>query len=113
MPDGRAWACECSHLTAFAYGLDSSKFATATLQYNYMLKRGLIHFTGPPPPGSLVYYNISPPDGHVVFSLGGGNIITTPYNPKCEALGVVYETTVDHFRNEMGWSYLPPNWNVS
>jgi hypothetical protein len=109
-PNGTQWACWCDRFVAFAYGLSQSGFTSAWNHYNSVLARGMIHTDRNPPAGALVFYNVSRPSGHVVFSVGDGVVITTPYSLNCPAVGVVYKTTLGAFNNYLGWSW--PDWQV-
>ncbi len=105
-PDGRTpWACWCDHFAAFVYGRASSGYSSAQAHYSDLLHRGMVHYDRNPPTGALVFYDY--PNGHVVFSLGSGNIITTP---SCGTLNPVYQTTFGHFNRFLGWSWPNPEW---
>lgn len=103
---GRPWAGYCEHFVGWVYGRWASGHATAIAHYNYLNGLGMIHPGDTnPPPGALVFYNLGA-DGHVAYSFGGGQIITTP----AAAGQAVYVTTVGHFGNYLGWSYPDPGW---
>lgn len=112
----KPWACACDHFVGYVYGRTASGHNTAMDHYHFLLNLGMIHTDSDPPGGSLVFYGITLPGGHVAFSLGGGNIITTPWDPnaarepKCQAVGVVYETNLNHFDKYLGWSWPDPSW---
>lgn len=85
-PDGVFWGGNCDHFAAYINGLASSGYASAHDHYLSLKRRGLIHTGSPPPWASLVFSDWIDPTtgknlGHVAFSNGDGQIITTPSAP--------------------------------
>lgn len=105
----RPWACWCDHFVAEAFGMSASGYGNALGHYRDLRRRGQIHADLSPPPGALVFYNTSG-GGHVVFSLGMDEIVTTPYTSDCSAGGVVYVTNLSHFGAYLGWAYANAEW---
>ena len=101
-PDGvTPWSGNCDHFAAFVYGLPYSGYASAQAHFKDLQQRGMVHTDTNPPLGALVFFAISMPYGHVAFSYGNGNLISTPAS-KTQA---VYKTTIAGFRNYEGWSW--------
>ena len=109
-PAGHSWAGWCDNFVAFAYGLAHSGYATATDQYNDLDSRGLSHPGDVNPPlGALVFVDywdtsLQQDIGHVAFSFGGGQLISTP--PK-DGEGV-YVTSIAELSKSLtyrGWTY--------
>lgn len=100
------WNGWCDRFVANAYGRSNSGYATAYAHYLDMSRRGLIHKTGTPPAGALVFYGragVNGNAGHVQISEGNGSYITTASTVRRVNLtwpGAPY----------LGWSYANPEW---
>jgi uncharacterized protein YraI len=100
------WNGWCDRFVAVAYGRSSSGYTTAYNHYLDLNRRGLIHRTGTPPAGALVFYGATAGNGyagHVQLSEGNGSYITTAATVRRVSLtwpGAPY----------LGWSYANPEW---
>jgi hypothetical protein len=100
------WNGWCDNFVAHAYGRASSGYATAIAHYNALNARGLMHTTGTPPAGALVFFAgaaINKYAGHVMLSEGNGSYITSAATVRRVSLswpGAPY----------LGWSYADPEW---
>jgi cell wall-associated NlpC family hydrolase len=84
----------------------NSGYNTALEHASSLTDRGLLHAGDLAAPfGALVFYNTAG-GGHVAFSLGQRQIITTP----AKSGQSVYQTTIDHFPAYLGWSWADPEW---
>lgn len=88
----------CDRFAANAFGRPMSGFVNAKTHYFNWKQRGLIH-SGPPPIGTLVFYNTG--SGHVAISLGDGRIVTTP-NVAGQKVRIA---KLRDFPNYLGWAY--------
>jgi hypothetical protein len=93
----------CARFTGLAFGWGNSGWHTAEEGGDYMENQGLLHRTGIPPRGALVWYHNRDGKGHVVVSLGEGKVIGTSVNGKVGVAGYKYHS---QYR---GWSqpYYP------
>jgi hypothetical protein len=68
----------CDKFQAMAFGWSYSGETSAYAHWLHLQSLGLTHTTGTPPRGALVFYqNSSDNDGHIVVSLGAGQVIGT------------------------------------
>lgn len=102
------WAGWCSNFTAYINGLDHSGFNTAIEQWLGSVAAGVAHPGDAVAPfGALVFFDSvigGKNVGHVAFSIGGGQLISTP----AVAGQPVYLTTVAAFQRFLklkGWAY--------
>ncbi|MFB9233954.1 hypothetical protein ACFFWC_00135 [Plantactinospora siamensis] len=101
-----AWDGWCDNFVGHAYGRAASGYATALTHYNSLNGRGMIHTTGTPPAGALVFFNgaaINGYAGHVMLSEGNGSYLTSAPTVRRVSLswpGAPY----------LGWSYADPEW---
>jgi NlpC/P60 family protein len=93
---GAWWAWKCETFVENAYGT-SGRYATALAHYRAV--KANIHTSGTPPPGAMVFYNLTQ-WGHVGISVGGGYVISTQ-TPNGAA---VKKHTVGYFSNYLGWA---------
>lgn len=100
------WNGWCDKFVANAYGRSASGYYTAYQHYQNLRSRGLIHTTGTPPAGALVFYGPTSGNGqagHVMLSEGNGTYITSAATVRRVNLswpGAPY----------LGWSYANPEW---
>lgn len=101
-----AWDGWCDNFVGHAYGRAASGYASAIVHYNSLYNRGLIHTTGTPPAGALVFFNSAPINGyfgHVMLSEGNGNYITSA--PTVRRVNINWPGAP-----YIGWSYADPEW---
>ncbi|HZM77677.1 MAG TPA: hypothetical protein VFC19_18325 [Candidatus Limnocylindrales bacterium] len=98
-----AWEGLCLAFQRASFGWGSSGWDTAERGGDWIANNGFMHTTGVPPRGALVWYHNSSGTGHVVVSIGGGDIIGTSVNGKVGVAGFRYH---EGYR---GWSvpYFP------
>lgn len=100
------WDGWCDNFVGHAYGRAASGYPTALSHYNALNARGLLHTTGAPPAGALVFFDgaaINGYAGHVMLSEGNGSYITSAATVRRVSLswpGAPY----------LGWSYADPEW---
>lgn len=100
------WNGWCDNFVGHAYGLRASGYSTAIAHYNDLNSRGLIHTSGTPPSGALVFFGaaaINGYSGHVMLSEGNGYYITTASTIQRVTIswpGAPY----------LGWAYANPEW---
>jgi hypothetical protein len=100
------WNGWCYNFVAHAYGRSASGYYTAIDHYNDLRNRGMIHTSGTPPSGALVFFGtaaINNYAGHVMLSEGNGYYITAAWPVQRVTLswpGAPY----------LGWSYANPEW---
>ncbi|HEX6682602.1 MAG TPA: hypothetical protein VF062_07380 [Candidatus Limnocylindrales bacterium] len=97
-----SWEGECLAFQRASFGYGSSGWATAEIGGDWIASHGFMH-NGVPPRGALVWYHNSSGTGHVVVSIGNGEIIGTSVNGKVGVAGYLYHS------GYRGWSvpYFP------
>jgi hypothetical protein len=98
------WDGWCDNFVGHAYGRAASGYASAIAHYNSLYNRGLIHTTGTPPAGALVFFNAAPINGyfgHVMLSEGNGSYITSA--PTVRRVDINWPGAP-----YLGWSYADP-----
>ncbi len=94
------WAGYCA---TFAYWAWNAQMVSGNAidMYHYYAARGLVQ-TSRPPRGALVFWNISPPYGHVAISLGNWKAVGTQGFNNSE--GVAVYGVLSRFSNYLGWA---------
>jgi len=72
------WDNRCGEFVANVYGYRNSGYGTALMHYRALKDAGYIK-QGEPPPGALVFFTSSQPEGHVAVYAGGGKAWSNDY----------------------------------
>ncbi|MBO0867816.1 MAG: hypothetical protein J2P15_04550 [Micromonosporaceae bacterium] len=93
----------CLRFQAQAYGWSYSGWPTAEVGGDWEQAHGYLHAAGVPPRGALVWYHNSEGTGHVVVSLGQGQVVGSSVDGR---VGIADYLYLSGYR---GWSvaYLP------